>query len=464
VFFSNQCPARDTIITLKGTSSQYSRPGNRPAISFFKTVKEEKEPMCDHQKVCFIIPPHILRHLSDSARGDLKDRLQQSMLLSHGLRVRRDTFAELGLAAQAVGELNRTIYDAQNVEDIHGVVVRSEGDEAVGDPTVNEAYDAAGTTYDFYHQVFTRNSIDNKGMRLDSVVHYGDGFDNAFWDGREMVYGDGDGRIFNRFTLDLDVIAHELTHGVTAYEADLSYSGQSGALNESMSDVFGSLVKQWKLQQSASDADWLIGAHLLAPGVNGKALRSMAQPGTAYDDPKLGGRDPQPAHMRDYQEMAQDNGGVHINSGIPNRAFYLAATRIDPNGFAWEKPGKIWYLTLTTRLNANSTFQDCANATFSVAGDQFGHGSHEEQSVGEAWSEVGIDVEPPAGVVALLAAKRPTRKPASPQPVKPKSVKRKPVKPRAAKPNKRVKSKKAMGARPLKAARPAAKKKPKRRR
>ncbi|HWZ44826.1 MAG TPA: M4 family metallopeptidase [Candidatus Saccharimonadales bacterium] len=399
--------------------------------------------MCDHPRVCYIIPPHILRHLTDSARGDLKAKMQQNMILSHGLRVRRSTFAEIGLAAQSIGELNRTIYDAQNAEDVHGALVRSEGDDAIGDPSVNEAYDAAGTTYDFYHEVFKRNSIDNKGMRLDSVVHYGDSFDNAFWDGREMVYGDGDGRIFNRFTLDLDVIAHELTHGVTAYEADLAYSGQPGALNESMSDVFGSLVKQWKLQQSAKDADWLIGADLLAAGVNGKALRSMSEPGTAYNDPKLGGRDPQPAHMRDYQEMTRDHGGVHINSGIPNRAFYLAATKIDPTGFAWEKAGKIWYMTLTTRLSTNSTFQDCANATYLVAGEQFGQNGQEQQAVAAAWSDVGIDVDQPAaprGLQAVAARRKPSNPTNTVRPKKPSRAQSakttKPVKP-AKKPKRR---------------------------
>src|SRR6185312_11219919 len=213
-------------------------------------------------------------------------------------------------------------------------------------------------------------------------------------------YGDGDGVIFNRFTVDLDVIAHELTHGVTAYEADLAYSGQSGALNESISDVFGTMVKQWKLKQAAKDADWLIGAHLLEPSINGKALRSMANPGTAYDDPQLGGKDPQPATMAGYQKLpnSEDNGGVHINSGIPNHAFYLACMKIDQNGFSWEKPGTIWYLTLTTRLNTNSNFQDCANATYSVAGEQFGSGSLEQQAIADAWNEVGIQVEEPGSV------------------------------------------------------------------
>src|SRR5262245_10749917 len=116
----------------------------------------------------------------------------------------------------------------------------------------------SGTTRQFYRDLFDRNSIDDHGMRLEGYVHRGVEFNNAFWDGQVMVFGDGDGRIFTDFTKSLDVIAHELTHGVTEHTAGLEYHNQSGALNESMSDVFGSLVKQWSLQQSASEADWLI--------------------------------------------------------------------------------------------------------------------------------------------------------------------------------------------------------------
>ena len=151
---------------------------------------------------------------------------------------------------------------------------------------VNEAFDYSGATYDFYLTAYNRNSIDDNGMRLDSSVHYDSNFDNAFWDGQQMVYGDGDQTIFDRFTKCLDVVGHELTHGVTAATANLDYQGQSGALNESMSDVFGSLVKQMSLGQTADQADWLIGAGLFMPGIHGVALRSMSNPGTAYDDPE----------------------------------------------------------------------------------------------------------------------------------------------------------------------------------
>ncbi len=175
--------------------------------------------------------------------------------------------------------------------------------------------------------MYQRDSLDNKGLILTGTVHYGREYQNAFWNGQQMVFGDGDGEIFNRFTIAIDVVAHELSHGVTETEAGLIYFEQSGALNESLSDVFGSLVKQYHLKQTADEADWLIGEGLLADGINGKGLRSMSAPGTAYDDPLLG-KDPQPGHMKDFIKTREDNGGVHLNSGIPNRAFYLAAKAI----------------------------------------------------------------------------------------------------------------------------------------
>ncbi|MEK7767249.1 MAG: M4 family metallopeptidase, partial [bacterium] len=192
---------------------------------------------------------------------------------------------------------------------------------------------------------------------------------------------------FNRFTIAVDVIGHELTHGVTQHEAALAYEGEAGALNESFSDVFGILVKQRALRQDAARADWLIGAGLLSRGVKGKALRSLAAPGTAYDDPVLG-KDPQPAHMRDYVKTTDDNGGVHLNSGIPNHAFYRAAR--DLGGFAWEKAGRIWYDALANRLKERATFRQAGEETRKAAGALFGRGGLEEQAVRAAWRAVGI--------------------------------------------------------------------------
>ena len=227
-------------------------------------------------------------------------------------------------------------------------------------------------------------------MPLNGTVHYDRNLDNAFWDGERMNFGDGDGRFFDRFTISIDIMGHELTHGVTEVEAQLIYQGQSGALNESMSDVFGSMVKQYaKGRQSAEEADWLIGEGIFTERVHGVALRSMKDPGSAFDDPVLG-KDPQPAHMNNYVNTVRDNGGVHINSGIPNRAFYLAATAI--GGYAGEKAGPIWYATLRdTRLHPNATFQQFAQLT-SINAENLFPGGTEQQRVREAWSQVGINV------------------------------------------------------------------------
>jgi Zn-dependent metalloprotease len=306
-----------------------------------------------------------------------------------GQRRALSDFSDAAFRVAAVGGKERIIYDAKNGSSLPGTVVRNEGDPDSSDVAVNEAYNGSGVTYDLYKNVYGRNSIDANGMRIDSTVHYRKGYDNAFWDGQQMVYGDGDGTLFNRFTIAIDVIGHELTHGVTQYEAKLIYSQQPGALNESMSDVFGSLVKQYSLNQAAADADWLIGQGLLASGVNGIALRSMKAPGTAYDDPVLG-KDPQPGHMKDYVNTSSDNGGVHINSGIPNHAFYVVATEL--GGYAWEKAGNIWYVTLRDKLGSNSNFQNCADLTFATAADLYGAGSIEQMAVKTGWAEVGITV------------------------------------------------------------------------
>lgn len=264
----------------------------------------------------------------------------------------------------------------------------------MADPSVNEAYDGAGATYDLYRDVYARNSIDDRGMRLDSTVHYGRGYDNAFWDGTQMVYGDGDGRLFGPFTACLEVIGHELGHGVIQHEAGLEYRGQSGALNESFADVFGSLVRQRTLGQTVEEADWLIGKGLFTKSVHGEGLRSLKAPGTAYDDPVLG-RDPQPAHMSGFVRSDEDNGGVHVNSGIPNHAFYRAALEI--GGRAWERAGWIWYVALRDHLRHDASFRAAAAATLRAGRDLFGEGSDEVRAVRSGWATVGVEpLERPA--------------------------------------------------------------------
>ena len=335
---------------------------------------------------CFILPPHILKQIVERGSDKQRSRALESIASAGHIRGARAIRAAIAMAIPA-GEKRRTIYDAKQQTTLPGKLVRGEGAKRSRDVAVNEAYDGSGTVYDFYDKAFSRNSIDGKGLRLDSSVHYDRQYDNAFWDGQQMVYGDGDGEIFNRFTISLDVIGHELTHGVTQYEAGLVYDGQPGALNESMSDVFGSLVKQWSKKQTAAKADWIIGEGLLAKGVNGVGLRSMKAPGTAYDD-KVLGKDPQPAHMKDYYKGTADNGGVHINSGIPNYAFYLVAQALGGN--AWERAGKIWYTALCDWLKPQSTFADARTATVGAAADLYGKSSKEAKAVAAAWKKVGV--------------------------------------------------------------------------
>ncbi|HXQ37447.1 MAG TPA: M4 family metallopeptidase, partial [Anaerolineales bacterium] len=260
--------------------------------------------MHKHSHINCIIPPDMLKNIATKGTEAQKNLAMNTIKVSAQMRGQRQALGDFTAATfrVAVGGKERIVYDAKNGSGLPGIVVRKEGDPASADVAVNEAYDGSGVTYDLYNDVFNRNSIDGNGMRLDSTVHYRVGYDNAFWDGEQMVYGDGDEdlpadeRLFNRFTIAIDVIGHELTHGVTQFEAKLQYFQQPGALNESMSDVFGSLVKQYQLNQIASEADWIIGSGLFTSNVNGVGIRSMKAPGTAYDDPVLG-KDPQPAHM-----------------------------------------------------------------------------------------------------------------------------------------------------------------------
>ena len=366
--------------------------------------------MSHRHSIFCILPPYMLDQIVQNGSNAQSDLATQTLASSHVIREKRQGLAlattpSPSKSTEAVAAIKqRAVYTANTGTSLPGTLVRSEGSASVADVAVNEAYDGSGATFDLYNDVFGRNSIDNNGLKLISTVHYGKNYDNAFWDGEQMVYGDGDEnlpvsqRLFNRFTISLDVIGHELTHGVTQYEANLTYSNQPGALNEAISDIFGSLVKQHQRGQTADQADWIIGEGLFTSNVNGVGIRSMKAPGTAYDDPVLG-KDPQPAHMKDYVNTSQDNGGVHINSGIVNHAFYLTAVEI--GGFAWEKAGRIWYKALTEKMKSNSNFQAAADLTFAAAGELFGTDSLEQNAVQSGWSQVGITVTsvpvPPPG-------------------------------------------------------------------
>ncbi|MDR5904250.1 M4 family metallopeptidase [Franzmannia qiaohouensis] len=336
------------------------------------------------------VPPYLLERIASGGSQRLRECARHTLLADRQFRAREGA-AHLPQERSARGQSVRYIYSAGQRQALPGRLVRREGDEAdSGDAAIDEAYHGLGATYRYFWEKHQRHSIDDRGMALQATVHFGRDYENAFWDGTQMVFGDGDGELFNRFTIALDIIAHELTHGVIQHEANLVYAHQAGALNESLSDVFGSLVKQYRLGQRAEEADWLIGAGLFTERVAGRALRSMAEPGSAYDDPLLG-RDPQPGHMRDYVETEDDNGGVHINSGIPNRAFHRLAMAL--GGHAWDVAGPLWYATLLDeRLGRESDFMAFAELTLDNAERRYGQGSREWAATRDAWRDVGVAV------------------------------------------------------------------------
>ncbi len=350
---------------------------------------------CRHPIQC-IVPPYIVEHMARSADPRIRERALVDVARGSAVRAVRAFVQQMPammVQASPTGRKHRFIYDARKKDILPGRLVRSEGDGVSADPAVNEAYDYSGDTFDFFLNLFGRNSLDDAGMALISSVHVGeaDGRDrfqplnNAFWDGSQMAYGDGDGEVFHRFTRSLDVVAHELTHGVQSFTSNLLYRGQSGALNEHFSDVFGILVRQWRRKETAADASWLIGAEILIPAPTRRGIRDMEHPGTAYvDDPYLG-TDPQPAHMRDLYTGPADSGGVHINSGIPNRAFAVCAKSL--GGHAWGTAGTIWYEAMR-QLSRTSQFEDLAAITAQIAGQRFDAAT--KRRVKAAWKEVGV--------------------------------------------------------------------------
>lgn len=365
--------------------------------------------MTQNSHRCLIVPPYLLEAIaqaSDERFALAAEAARASLMRDEPVRVdrlhaherqsvtTRPASAAAARESTTPGKPRRSIADARGIEQLPGTTVRNEEWPPSADPSVNEAYDGLGSTYALFWQAFHRDSIDGANMQIDATVHYGIEYDNAFWNGERMVFGDGDGQVFQRFTSSLSVIGHELTHGVTEHTAGLKYQGQSGALNEHLSDVFGALTEQFARGQQAHEATWLIGAELFTSEVQGRALRDMRNPGTAYDDDVLG-KDPQPAHMRDFIITTDDNGGVHLNSGIPNRAFTLAALAL--GGEAHKYAGTIWYDTLSGgTLAPDANFARFASLTVASAERLFGRESPERRAVLDGWIAVGVLAQQPA--------------------------------------------------------------------
>jgi Zn-dependent metalloprotease len=327
-----------------------------------------------------VIPPYMLEELAarNPGNGDfLKTR-------NKSIELEQQKPADITPKAGQNGGAAREVYDAGGQEVQPGKLVRTEGQKASGNIEADRAYDYTGEIRDFYLKEYGRNGIDGKGMKFISTVNYGENFENAFWDGKQMTYGKpGPDSPFKTFVL-RDVAGHEITHGVTEMEAGTQYRGQSGALNESYSDVFGELVNQYAQKQTADQGHWVTGEGIWKDNIKGRGLRDMLNPGTAYDDPALG-KDPQPAHMKDYVKTWSDNGGVHINSGIPNKAFATFAQAVGGN--AWDDPGHIWF-EARKLAGADPSFGSFAGYTLEAA-----------QNMGKtdlipklkaAWSGVGV--------------------------------------------------------------------------
>ncbi|KAI1303810.1 metalloprotease [Xylaria venustula] len=348
-----------------------------------------------------IVPDVLLKHIAESEDVDEETRSNAKRDLEHIVNVQAKYQQAQGIAAEQktltassrekTETTYRAVYNANNTQDendLPGTVVRVEGQKAVDDEAANQAYDNAGNVLKFYLDIFNWKSIDNNNMNVISSVHFGKNYENAFWDPEiaQMVYGDGHDFLGN-FSGALDVIGHELTHAVTEHTSPLDYYGQSGALNEHISDAFGVMVRQRVQNETADAADWLVGEECLMPGVKGVALRSMKAPGTAYNDPRFG-KDPQPDNFKDYDKYTwEDNGGVHLYSGIPNKAFYLSAVAF--GGYSWEKAGKIWWATLQSgQIPPRATFIQFADVTVDKAEELFGDDA--AAIVRKAWNEVGV--------------------------------------------------------------------------
>lgn len=351
-----------------------------------------------------ILPPYLTDKLADSPDKNLSKVAINTKFRTFRLRSDREFFKEttntqkslLGIVSKPtkVPVLKMEVYNCKKKPSTTGATLlwKDSSSKLPADKDAKNVIIGGRGTWHLYYDLFGRNSIDNLGMTIQQFVHYDKKYDNAFWDGRRMIFGDGDGTIFGSFTTDIDVIGHELTHGVTQYEANLEYHLQSGALNESFSDIFGIMIKQRVLNQDVKQSNWLIGENVLLG--NQYALRSMKAPGEGYKNHPDLGDDPQPATMDGFVKLPDtangDWGGVHYNSGIANFAFYVAAFNM--GGFAWEKAGKIWYTALTDKVNLkkNATFSDLRKLTIKIAGQLYGTKSLEAKAVTDGWNAAKV--------------------------------------------------------------------------
>ena len=301
---------------------------------------------------CFIVPPYIVEYMEKHGQVKIsEENLQAEKSFREARSKKIDALNAASAAPEVLGASLRKVYDCKNRRLLRKNLVRSEGQAPVADQVVNAVYDNTGIVREFYKTQYNWISFDNNGGTLHLNVHYLSNYNNAGWDGDEMVFGDGDGVIFVNLGNSLDVTGHEITHGVIQYTANLVYSKQPGALNEHMADVFGVTIRQFTQGQSSSPstANWLIGDSIMGPTLQGQALRNMKAPGTAYNNVYMG-QDPQPDHMSNYYTGSSDNYGVHINSGIPNKVFYLVSVAFGDT----LKAALLWFETLKVMTSTDN--------------------------------------------------------------------------------------------------------------
>jgi Zn-dependent metalloprotease len=340
---------------------------------------------------CFIVPKAVLDRLAKdmslpaASRKSFADTSKQEVVWRR-LRVAYGVATKAGLATRGLTAASTlaaapkvTVYDCRNTTSLPGAPVANPGSST--DLTAKRTFDFTTEVAKFYQSAFGRNSIDNAGMTLLSNIHYDVEYNNAFWDGSQMTYGDGDGQIFVDFTKSNDVIAHELTHGVTQYTVGLNYTNEAGGLNESMSDVFGSMFRQWMGGHDFAAADWLIGSEIMGAAASArgfKCLRDMSDPGGAHCLAQ------QPFHYRDYRTGMDP----HESSGIPNYAFYNAAKTL--GGKSWEKLGKVWYAAMIGLPRPNMRFKTFAQRTRRASKRLYPLDPAVYAAVNAGWATVGI--------------------------------------------------------------------------
>lgn len=338
---------------------------------------------------CFIVPPGVLKKYSrDSSLDDAtRKALQDTHLQTERLRGLREAhrIAAINDPERFAFDLaphvpEQHVFDCKHRRNLPGTAVSA----LTGG--FKTTFDTTAKVIDFYKTVLGRNSVDNKGFDLVSSLHYSKRYDNAFWDGQQMVYGDGDGKLFGEMYLSPDVIGHELTHGVTQNESALRYERESGALNESLSDVFGTVFNQWLNHWAVTEPrGWLVGAGIMGARAQAKGftcLRDMVQPGAQHC------LSPQPERYSQIDPTAD----VHDNSGVPNKAFALFARAV--GGQAWGNPIKVWYGTCTDRhLRSDATFAEFAALTVASA-TKIG-GSALAAKCRGAWQEVEVPLGQP---------------------------------------------------------------------